>query len=265
LGDLKSFFKTISYKYKAKDNLRKVDYVLFDIIPSTEDSANILKWVQDQVTQFAQATNDTLYVDLNSDTKFDTVAHTKNFYPENVQNALFSGNVGDVIGPVFSEGKYRLYKVTGIKEDEKFTMKASHILFRTEGATKEDTLKTLKKAQEVMAEIRRGASFEEKAAQYGTDGTASRGGDLGWFQEGQMVAEFNDYVKKGKKGDMGIVKTQFGIHIVKITEDKTKKAVCAGVLERAIEAGEQTTNMAYNKASQFAAALAGNDDFESSS
>jgi len=61
---------------------------------------------------------------------------------------------------------------------------------------------------------------------------------------------------------MGIVKTQFGIHIVKITEDKTKKAVCAGVLERAIEAGEQTTNMAYNKASQFAAALAGNDDFE---
>jgi peptidyl-prolyl cis-trans isomerase D len=261
-GDLKSFFKTISYKYKAKENLRKIDYVLFDIIPSSDDSAGILKWVQDQVTQFAQATNDTLYVDLNSDTKFDTVAHTKNVYPESVQNALFSGNVGDVIGPVFSDGKYRLYKVSGIKEDEKFTMKASHILFRTEGATKEDTLKTLKKAQEVMAEIRRGASFEEKAAQYGTDGTASRGGDLGWFQEGQMVAEFNDYVKKGKKGDMGIVKTQFGIHIVKITEDKTKKAVCAGVLERAIEAGEQTTNMAYNKASQFAAALAGNDDFE---
>jgi peptidyl-prolyl cis-trans isomerase D len=261
-GDLKSFFKTISYKFTAKENSRKIDYVLFDITPSPEDSAYIQKWVEDQVTQFAQATNDTLYVDLNSDSKFDTVAHPKNFYPENVQNELFNGNVGDVFGPIFSDGKYRLYKIAGIKEDDKYTMKASHILFRTEGSTKEDTLKTMRKAQEVLAEIRRGASFEEKAAQYGTDGTASRGGDLGWFQEGQMVAEFNDYVKKGNKGDMGIVKTQFGIHIVKITENKTKKLVCAGVLERAIEAGEQTTNMVYNKASQFAAALSGNDDFE---
>jgi peptidyl-prolyl cis-trans isomerase D len=120
----------------------------------------------------------------------------------------------------------------------------------------------MKKAQEVLAEIRRGADFGEKASQYGTDGTASQGGDLGWFTEGQMVKEFNDYVLKGNKGDMGIVKTQFGIHIVKITEAKTKKLVCAGMLERKLEAGEQTTNSIYNQASQFAAAVSGDEAFE---
>jgi peptidyl-prolyl cis-trans isomerase D len=121
----------------------------------------------------------------------------------------------------------------------------------------------MKKAQEVMAEIRKGADFGEKAAQYGTDGTASRGGDLGWFAEGQMVKEFNDYVKRSNKGDMAIVKTQFGIHIVKVTENKSKKTVCAGVLERAIEPSERTVNAAYNMASQFAAAsVGGAENFE---
>jgi peptidyl-prolyl cis-trans isomerase D len=259
-SDLKSYFNKNKDKYKEKLNTRKLEFVTFDVIPTSEDSANIQKWVADQVTQFAAATNDTLYVDVNSDSKFDTVAHPLSYYPADVQGAIFTQPVGGMIGPVFADGKFKIYKVTGIKEDSLFQMRASHILFKVEN---NDTAASLKKAQEIMAEIRKGADFGEKAAQYGTDGTASRGGDLGWFAEGQMVKEFNDYVKRGNKGDMGIVKTQFGIHIVKITENKSKKTVCAGVLERAIEPSERTVNGAYNMASQFAAASQGGaENFE---
>jgi peptidyl-prolyl cis-trans isomerase D len=235
-------------------NGRKLEFVTFDVIPTGDDSANVLKWVSDQVTQFAAATNDTLYVDVNSDTRFDTLAHPRSFYPEEVQARLFSDSVGSIIGPIYANGKYRIYKVEGVKNDSLFQMRASHILFKVEN---NDTPATMKKAQEVLAEIRKGADFGEKAAQYGTDGTSSRGGDLGWFTEGQMVKEFNDYVKKGNKGDMAIVKTQFGIHIVKVTENKTKKTVVAGVLERGVEPSEATTNQTYNDASQFASIATG--------
>jgi peptidyl-prolyl cis-trans isomerase D len=253
-SELKSYLNKNYKKYAEKSNARKLEFVTFDVIPTGDDSANVLKWVSDQTTQFAAATNDTLYVDVNSDTRFDTVAHPRSYYPEDVQDRLFSEPVGSIIGPVYANGKYRIYKIAGIKNDSVYQMRASHILFKVEN---NDTAATLKKAQQVLAEIRKGADFGEKAAQYGTDGTSSRGGDLGWFTEGQMVKEFNDYVKKGSKGDMSIVKTQFGIHIVKITEDKTKKTVVAGVLERGIEPSEATTNRTYNEASQFAAAAIG--------
>ncbi len=261
-SDLKSFFNKNQHKYKEKENLRKLDFVVFDVIPTSEDTAAIQKWINDQYVEFAKSTNDTLFVDLNSETKFDTVAHPRNYYPEEIQARLFSDSVGSLIGPIYKDGKYKIYKVAGVKRDSLYQMRASHILFKTEGPTKEDTLKTLKKAQEVLAEIRRGADFGEKAAMYGTDGTASRGGDLGWFAEGQMVKEFNDYVKRGKKGDMGIVKTQFGIHIVKITENKTNLALTAGVLERSITPSENTRNLAYNQSSQFASAAHNNEEFE---
>ena len=232
---------------------------MFDVVPTKEDTAAVNKWVTEQVTQFAESKNDTLYCDLNSDTKFDTTAKPLSAYPEDVQGQLFNNPVGSIIGPNYANGKYSIYKVSGIKEDTVYQMRASHILFKTENG---DTAATIKKANEVMNEIKKGASFAEKASQYGTDGTSSRGGDLGWFKEGQMVKQFNDAVLKGKKGDMLVVKTQFGVHILKITENKTKKLVCAGVLERSIVATEKTVNSIYAKASQFAAASQSVEDFD---
>ncbi len=261
-SELKSYFKKNIDKYKEKENMRKLDFVVFDVTPTSQDSADIRKWVEEQTTEFANTKNDTSFVDINSESRFDTVAHPRSYYPEELQARIFSDSVGTVIGPVFKDGKYKVYKISGIKRDSTYQMRASHILFKTEGPTKQDTMNTMKKAQEVLAEIRRGADFGEKAAQYGTDGTASRGGDLGWFGDGAMVKEFNDYVKKGNKGDMGIVKTQFGIHIVKITENKTNKTVSAGVLERTVAPSQNTFNTIFNTASQFAAAAQSAEEFE---
>lgn len=258
-GDLKAYMNKNIKKYADKENSRKLEFVMFDAVASKEDTAATLKWVNDQMTQFATASNDTLYVDANSETKFDPTAKPRNAYPADVADRLFRDSVGSIIGPVFADGRYNIYKVIGVKQDSVFQMRASHILFKIENG---DTAAAVKKANEVMAQIRGGADFGAMAAQYGTDGTKQTGGDLGWFSEGGMVKEFNDAVLAGKKGDLRIVKTQFGIHIVKITEDKTKKLVCAGVLSRSIAPSETTSSTAYNAASQFVASSSDAEAFE---
>lgn len=86
-------------------------------------------------------------------------------------------------------------------------VKASHILVKSE-----------KEAQDILAQLKGGASFEELAKKYSTDSTASKGGDLGWFSKGAMVPEFDKAVFGMKEGALsGIVKTQFGFHIIKVT------------------------------------------------
>lgn len=257
-SDLKAYLNKNMKKYADKENSRKAEFVVFDAVATSEDTLATQKWVNDQMAQFATAANDTFYVDNNSETKFDAAAKPRSAYPVEIADRLFRDSVGSIIGPLFKDGKYTIYKVIGTKQDSTYQMRASHILFKLENG---DTAATLKKAAEVMAQIKGGADFGAMAAQYGTDGTAQSGGDLGWFGEGQMVKEFNDAVLAGKKGDMRIVKTQFGIHILKITEDKTKKLVCAGVLTRGINPSENTTSTAYNAASQFAANCSSLEDF----
>ncbi len=258
-SELKSFMNKNSKKYAEKENSRRIEFVLFDAVASAQDSADALRWANEQRIQFANAVNDTLYVDANSEVKFDPTAKPRAAYPEEVADRIFRDSAGSIIGPVFQDGRYNIYKVVGIKQDSVFQMRASHILFRIDN---NDTAATMKKAAEVLAQIKNGGDFAALAAQYGTDGTAQKGGDLGWFAEGQMVKEFNDAALNGKKGDLKIVKTQFGIHILKITEDKSKKLVCAANLARSISPSESTTTTAYNAASQFAASISNLESFK---
>jgi peptidyl-prolyl cis-trans isomerase D len=260
-NDLKSYFKKNLDKYKEKENSRKLEFVVWDFAPTSEDSAVVQKWAFDQFAQFQTADNDTAYVDLNSDVKFDPNPKRRSEYPESVQARLFNDSIGTVIGPLFENGNWTLYKISGIKQDSIFSMKASHILIRVDGPTDLDTANAQKKANDILARIKKGEEFATLAAEFGTDGTKDKGGDLGWFTEGSMVKEFNDAVKSHNKGDMFVIKTQFGFHIIKVTGDKSKKTVCAGVLSRAVGASDKTTSLAFNEASQFAAISRNSDDF----
>ena len=87
-------------------------------------------------------------------------------------------------------------------------LRASHILVKTE----EEAL-TLKNS------LDQGADFEETARQKSIDTTAARGGDLGFFQKGQFVPEFEDTAFQMEKGEVrGPVKSQFGYHILKLQD-----------------------------------------------
>lgn len=89
---------------------------------------------------------------------------------------------------------------------------AKHIVVKDEG-----------KAKEILDQIKNGKSFEDAAKEFSEDtATRDNGGDLGWFNRGAMVPEFEDAVFKLKAGEMTQepVKTEFGFHIIKLEETK---------------------------------------------
>ncbi|HEY0020098.1 MAG TPA: peptidylprolyl isomerase [Longimicrobium sp.] len=75
----------------------------------------------------------------------------------------------------------------------------------------------LRTVGEMLKELNEGAEFEVLARRYGMDGTKDRGGDLGWFRQGQMVREFDRVVFGMRPGQTsGVVETEFGFHVIKL-------------------------------------------------
>lgn len=89
-------------------------------------------------------------------------------------------------------------------------VKASHILVKTEA-----------EAKEIMQKIKAGDDFAKLAKLYSQCPSGNAGGDLGYFGKGQMVKPFEEACFKANAGDvLGPVKTQFGWHIIKVTDIK---------------------------------------------
>ncbi len=100
---------------------------------------------------------------------------------------------------------------------------ASHILILVpEGATASEKAAAKKKADDVLEQVHRpGADFAKLAAKYSEDpSTRLKGGDLGFFARGQMIKPFEDAVFAMKPGDIQLVETRFGFHVVKLDEFK---------------------------------------------
>ena len=111
------------------------------------------------------------------------------------------------------------------KQDE--AVRASHILFRVaENADAATKKKTLEQAQSVLKQARGGADFGELAKKYSADGSAQQGGDLNFFTKGQMVPAFDQAAFSMKPGEISdIVTTQFGYHIIKVTDRRAPSTV----------------------------------------
>lgn len=107
-------------------------------------------------------------------------------------------------------------------------VKARHILLKVDANASEDEKKKVKEeAQEILAKAKKeGADFAALAKKYSEDpGSAKKGGDLGYFERGKMVKEFEEAAFSLKPGEISdLVKTSYGYHIIKV-EDKKPAAV----------------------------------------
>ena len=105
-------------------------------------------------------------------------------------------------------------------------VRASHILFKTEGATDAQKKEARTKATQVLKEAKSGKDFAALAKQHSSDGSAPQGGDLGFFTKERMVPEFSNAAFALKPGEISdIVESQFGLHIIKVTERKAPATV----------------------------------------
>ena len=99
-------------------------------------------------------------------------------------------------------------------------VRTSHILFRVgEGATAEQERKVRQQAEAVLARVRKGEDFAKLAREYSTDSSASQGGDIGPAPSGQLAPEYEEAAwALPVGGTSALVRTQFGFHIIKVTE-----------------------------------------------
>ena len=118
------------------------------------------------------------------------------------------------------------------------TVDASHILFKLEDPSKDAEVRA--KAEQVLKQIQAGGDFAELARKYSEDtGSAQQGGNLGPFTRGRMVREFENVAFSLKPGEVsGLVRTQFGYHIIKVlsrevpTLEANRKSIEASIQQQ---------------------------------
>ncbi|MBN2322141.1 MAG: peptidylprolyl isomerase [Spirochaetes bacterium] len=106
-------------------------------------------------------------------------------------------------------------------------LKASHILAMVSDWTDEEQKKTAYRAiNDIKKKVDKGESFESLAKEHSDCPSGSQGGDLGYFQKGQMVKPFEDAAFALKVGEIsGIVETRFGYHLIKLVDRRPERTV----------------------------------------
>lgn len=250
--DYKEYYNENKSRFKNENENRTFEYVVFDASPSKADTAQAIEQINKLTAEFIKSTNDSLFVSINSDTK-TPVSYVRNGQLDPaLDSAVFNAANGAVVGPVFSNGSYKVAKVIDSKIGPD-SVTASHILINpaTEGGPEQAKVK----ADSIANLIRKGADFAELATKFSTDGSKDQGGDLGTFGRGAMVPAFEEAAFNGKPGDLEVVTTQFGVHVIKIAgQIGSSKVVKTAVLDKILASSSKTQQDAYSKASSFLSA-----------
>jgi peptidyl-prolyl cis-trans isomerase D len=255
--DLQAYYDNHLDEYKQEE-LREVNYVTFPVLASNEDDMETRKYIENINKEFAAVDNNEQYVNLNSDLPFDAKFYSADELPESIAS-LYNSEEGTIYGPYKEDNSYKLSKVVSFKNIPD-SVEARHILIRsTEGVD------AVAKADSLLAVIKKGGNFAELAKEFSQDGSAEKGGDLGWFAAGAMVKPFSDACFFGEKGDLVTIQTQFGAHVIEIV-DQSKKSekVQIATIAHKIEPSSKTYQDTYAAASKFGATNRNFSDFQNS-
>ena len=282
--DLKDYIKAHPKNYMAEES-RDIQFVHFRIAATAEDEAAIQAELTEMIAdreEYSSAAKSNITVvgfknavdmdefnaENESDTPYDAAFYSKGALPKIVADSIFDREVGDVYGPYKDNGFYKLSKITEVKQLPD-SVKASHILIPYIGSGAADPSVTQseeqakKVADSVLAVVKaNGSKFEELAKEMSIDKVSgAKGGDLGYFVYRTMIPEFRDYTFENPVGSMGVVKSQFGFHIIRIDDQKNiQRSVQIATFSRNIQPSETTENNVFEQAETFASDLTGGSD-----
>ncbi len=262
-SELRDYYNRNKEKYKVEQT-RSLSYVSFPIQASAADSAQLRQDLEKLAADFKIVTEDSVFAASNTDGATPFTKYYASTLPSLLSDQKENLTPGSVFGPYLDGASYKVSKVVRVGKDTVGNAKASHILIRWDAETDAAKSVAKEKAKKILAEIKSGASFAAKAREHGTDGTASQGGDLGWFVSGQMVGPFDQAVFKATKTGIlnDVVETEFGFHIIEVTGVADYTSYAVATIELAIAPSEETQNNAFLKAQTFASDLEGVDAFK---
>ena len=245
--EMRSYLKKNKEDYKQEES-RSIDYAFFPLLPSKEDSLYFEDEIKNIISRLLSGDiNDSTFALLNSDGFSPYVKYNIDQIPEQLNNK----NIGYVSDYKFENGSLIVYKLSDIVEDQNFKARAKHILLKFDDSNKSAVRS---EAQRILSLVKTGSDFDETARTYSQDvGSASNGGDLNWFTEGMMVKPFEDAVFSRKIAGLipRIIESEFGYHIIYVTQPKTKSSYVVTTISKEILPSDNTRNNIYRAAEMF--------------
>jgi peptidyl-prolyl cis-trans isomerase D len=256
-SDYSDYYNNNKQKFDNPAETRSFDYVSFSVNPTKDDSAAIKVQIDKLAADFRASKSDSLFSAINSDVKVPYSYISKGKLDPAVDSVVFGLPAGSFYGPVFSGNSYKLVKVIDTRMSPD-SVKASHILL--DAAKMGGVDKAVKMADSLKGLIQKGASFAALAKLYSVDGSKDKGGDLGTFSRGQMVPEFENAAFNGQVGDLKVVTSQYGVHLIKIEKQVgSSKVAKVAYIEKNLVPSSKTKDQAYKKASAFLTNVKGDD------
>ncbi len=250
--DLKAFIQDNKARFTNKEETRRVAYATFNVTPTASDSASWKKVIADLIPEFEETTEDSLFVQARFG-RMDPAYLKKDQVSPSLADTVFSVPVGTVIGPYVEGRFYQAVKVVDRKVLPD-SVRSRHILLRA--TTQEEANAAFSTIDSLKQVLESGTgTWDSLALAFGTDGTRTNGGDLGYAAPNQMVKPFNDLIFfQGEVGKLYVLPTEFGLHLVEITDRKyidNEEGVKLAFLEQSILPSEDTQKERYEAAYEF--------------
>jgi peptidyl-prolyl cis-trans isomerase D len=268
--EISAYYNKHQGDYKVSQTTRRIEYVAYDVLPSKLDYEVLMKDAQRATDEFKAKTptEDSSFIAQESE---GGVINISNFSKKNMvipDSSVYTATKGTVFGP-YTEGTFlKIYKLSDIQSIAD-SAKVRHILIGLQSPKTQqqrnpqvakrvaDSLLTLLKAKK--------ANFDSLVKTVSDDlGSIEKGGDYGWFnEEAGFVEPFKNAGLKGAVGDITVVPTQFGFHIIEVLNvSKTRhNAYTIAEISKLIAPSGETTQEFYKLASDFAGKNQNGDAF----
>ena len=253
-NEMRDYLKNNREKFRVSDS-RDLEYIQFGLTPSAEDSASTISEIQRLTEELRGSDTDSLFAFRNSEgvQPFRTVLPGETL-PAELTSNVENPEVGAVYGPYLTDrSSYVSYKISDRYEGMP-RMRASHILLSTQGLDDPSKEEVRAQAQQVLEEVQTTGNFAVAAQQYGQDGTAQRGGDLGWFAREDFIEEFSDATFTANATGVinRLVETEYGFHVINVTELPQTQAYKLATIELELLPSDVTRNDIFRNADFFA-------------
>jgi len=251
--EIKEYYRNHQDEFRIQET-RRLKYVLFSDMPSQEDTASVLRELENFKQQAMQGADFVELVKNYSEAPFSDVFFKHGELLPEIENEIWNKKVGEIVGPLKASDGIHLIKILDERKGSDTFVRASHILV----PIGRDTAESYNLAKDILNLAKKGEDFAKLAATFSVDQvTASKGGDLGWFGKGRMVKEFEEACFKAKPGEIvGPVRTQYGLHIIKVIAKDNRELKIADI-KLGVRASSETIESQRKRAEDFSHTVSG--------
>lgn len=251
-NQIMDYMKEHKGEFYKEDETKVLEYMVINVSPTHKDSMEIMQQMEVLKEDFANAANDTTFIQSHEGT-FLTAYQFKENLSAAIADSAFSKPIGSMIGPYPEPGKLSVSKIINRKIIPD-SVKSRHILFTAQN--QQQMMDGFRKADSLKAIIESGEiSFDSLARAHSMGPSAPQGGELGFAAQGQMVKPFNDLIfYQAEVGKLYTIATQFGVHLVQVQDRKfinNKEGVQLATVSENYLPSQRTQDSLYSLAQSF--------------